>query len=168
MGLTGEFLWLMWLSLCLLTGVHPLPHPFMLPCCLPKPLSAPQGLHGPFPFIPSPARPGLNLSELRESALNANGWPLKSPAGWDVNHHSGWSLFAGDMQTEIREKEKRLGKDTEWRQRNKWTIFLPQISQTFCLFLKCLLLTACDFKYTDFAYIYWDGLWCLFLKKKYW
>ncbi|XP_061587401.1 protein FEV [Cololabis saira] len=94
-------------------GVQSLPRPFMLPCCLPKPLSVPQGLHGSFPFIPAPARPGLGLGEPRESGLNANAWLHKSPAGWDVNHHSGRSLFAGETQTENQDREKRMRKDVQ-------------------------------------------------------
>ncbi|XP_075339292.1 ETS translocation variant 3-like protein [Odontesthes bonariensis] len=88
--------------------VQPVPHPFLLPCCLPKPLPAPRALHGSFPFMPAPARPGVNLREPREPDLNANGWPYKSPTSWDVNHHISRSLFGGEKQAEMQDKERRV------------------------------------------------------------
>ncbi|GLD50740.1 DNA ligase 1 isoform X1 [Lates japonicus] len=95
-------------------AVQPVPHPFLLPCCLPKPIPTPRALHGPFPFISAPARPGASLRELRESGLpsltsalhvSSNGWPHKSPAGWDLNHISR-SLFGG-VKEEFEDKMQR-------------------------------------------------------------
>ncbi|XP_042354090.1 ETS domain-containing transcription factor ERF-like [Plectropomus leopardus] len=95
-------------------AVQPAPHPFLLPCCLPKPILTPRALHGHFPFISAPAYPGVNL---RESGLpplpsalhvSTNGWPHKSPAGWRLNHISR-SLFGGVKQTDIQGEERRAG-----------------------------------------------------------
>ncbi|KAM4552089.1 ETS translocation variant 3-like protein [Odontesthes bonariensis] len=69
---------------------------------------APRALHGSFPFMPAPARPGVNLREPREPDLNANGWPYKSPTSWDVNHHISRSLFGGEKQAEMQDKERRV------------------------------------------------------------
>ncbi|XP_045930283.1 ETS domain-containing transcription factor ERF-like [Micropterus dolomieu] len=94
--------------------VQPLPYPFLLPCCLPKPIPTSRALHGHFPFICAPARPGANLREHRESGLPPlasalpNCWQHKSPAGWDLNHISR-SLFGGAKQTETRGEERRAG-----------------------------------------------------------
>ncbi|KAK5599260.1 hypothetical protein CRENBAI_023778 [Crenichthys baileyi] len=90
-------------------AVQPLPHPFLLPGCLPKPLPVPQALHGPFPFISAPAHPAVGKTEPRESGLNVNGWPHRSSADWDVNPHISWNLLGGEK----REDEDREGKDAD-------------------------------------------------------
>uniref|UniRef100_A0A669CN79 Si:ch211-265g22.4 n=1 Tax=Oreochromis niloticus TaxID=8128 RepID=A0A669CN79_ORENI len=92
--------------------VQPLPHPFLLPCCLPEPLPVPRALHGPFPVISTPARPGVNLRELGELSLNAR-WLHKSPAGWDVNHYVSRSLYEGAKQTQLQDEEKAAGRRLE-------------------------------------------------------
>lgn len=113
------------LSLCSPTAVQPVPHPFLLPCCLPKPIPTPRALHGPFPFISAPARPGANPREPRESGLpplasalrvSAHGWPHRSPAGWDLNRIRR-SLFGGERPTEIQGDEGRMGCDTHMGER---------------------------------------------------
>ncbi|XP_044225037.1 ETS domain-containing transcription factor ERF-like isoform X1 [Thunnus albacares] len=92
-------------------AVQPVPHPLLLPCCLPKPIPTPRLLQGPFPFISSPARPGASLRELESglpplaSALHV-AWPHKSPTEWDLNHISR-SLFGGVKQTERERGEER-------------------------------------------------------------
>ncbi|XP_030258825.1 ETS translocation variant 3-like protein isoform X2 [Sparus aurata] len=100
-------------------GVQPVPYPFLLPCCLPKPIPPPRALHGHFPFISGPVRPGVNPKELRDSGLpplasalhvSANGWPHKSPMGWDLNHISR-SLFGGAKHAGIQGEERRAGSD---------------------------------------------------------
>ncbi|XP_042074994.1 ETS translocation variant 3-like protein [Haplochromis burtoni] len=93
-------------------ATQPLPHPFLLPCCLPEPLPVPRALHGPFPVISTPARPGVNLRELGELSLNAR-WLHKSPAGWDVNHYVSRSLYEGAKQTQLRDEEKAAGRRLE-------------------------------------------------------
>ncbi|MEQ2241154.1 hypothetical protein ILYODFUR_022483, partial [Ilyodon furcidens] len=90
-------------------AVQPLPHPFLLPGFLPKPLPVPQALHGPFPFISAPAHPAVGKTEPRESGLNVNGWPHRSSADWDVNPHISWNLLGGEKQ----EDEDREGKDAD-------------------------------------------------------
>ncbi|XP_040000398.1 ETS translocation variant 3-like protein [Xiphias gladius] len=106
-------------------AVQPVPHPFLLPCCLPKPIPTPRALHGPFPFISAPARPGANPREPRESGLpplasalrvSAHGWPHRSPAGWDLNRIRR-SLFGGERPTEIQGDEGRMGCDTHMGER---------------------------------------------------
>lgn len=114
----GLLFWLIWLSLWFLTATQPLPHPFLLPCCLPEPLPVPRALHGPFPVISTPARPGVNLRELGELSLNAR-WLHKSPAGWDVNHYVSRSLYEGAKQTQLRDEEKAAGRRLEWQRENK-------------------------------------------------
>ncbi|KAE8290571.1 ETS domain-containing transcription factor ERF Ets2 repressor factor PE-2 [Larimichthys crocea] len=107
------------LPLCGGAAVQPVPsYPLLLPCCLPKPVPTPRALHGHFPFISTPGRPGANLRELRESALHvsANGWPHKSPVGWDLNHISR-SLFGGVKQTESQGEERRAGSDAQMGER---------------------------------------------------
>lgn len=130
---------------CFLTAPQPVPHPFLLPCCLPKPISTPRAFHGHIPLISAPACPGANLRELRESGLpplalalhvSTNGSPLSSPAGWDLNHISR-SPSGGVKQTEIRVEARRVGSDAqmgerEWRRgtnHNRWTAFPFQTSQ---------------------------------------
>ncbi|XP_037837837.1 transcription factor Spi-C [Kryptolebias marmoratus] len=93
-------------------AAQPLPHPFLLPCCLPKPIAAPRALHGPFPFISAPAHPGVNPRDMRELGVNANGWPHRSSTGWDVNH-IGWDVFGGEKQPEIQEEGGREGSDAD-------------------------------------------------------
>ncbi|TKS79442.1 DNA ligase 1 [Collichthys lucidus] len=87
-----------------------------------QPIPTPRALHGHFPFISTPGRPGAaNLRELRESALHvsANGWPHKSPVGWDLNHISR-SLFGGVKQTETRGEERRAGSDAQMGERESF------------------------------------------------
>ncbi|XP_035994506.1 ETS domain-containing transcription factor ERF-like [Fundulus heteroclitus] len=91
-------------------AVQPLPPPFLLPGCLPKPLPAPQALRGPFPFISAPARLGVSQREPRESGLTANGVLHRSSADWNVNAHKGWNLPGGG---EKQEDEDRVGKDAD-------------------------------------------------------
>ncbi|XP_077955935.1 uncharacterized protein LOC120816356 isoform X4 [Gasterosteus aculeatus] len=75
------------------------PPPFLLPCCLPKPIPTPRALPGHFPFM-SAARqgghPGDSVLPPIPSALrvSAGAWAHKSPAGWDPDHISE-NLFAG-------------------------------------------------------------------------
>ncbi|XP_076601812.1 ETS translocation variant 3-like protein [Chaetodon auriga] len=109
-------------------AVQSVPYPFLLPCCLPKPIPTPRALHGHFPFISAPARPGPSLRELRglrESGLpplapalhvSANGWAHKSAAGWDLNNISR-SLFGGVKQTEIQGEEGRVGSEAQMGER---------------------------------------------------
>ncbi|XP_035808311.1 ETS translocation variant 3-like protein [Amphiprion ocellaris] len=88
-------------------AVQPLPRPFLLPCCLPKPMPTPRALHGPFPFISTPAAvAGVGL---REPGLNTNVWPHKSPSGWDLNLHINPNLFSGakHIETEGEATKKR-------------------------------------------------------------
>nr|XP_046264371.1 ETS translocation variant 3-like protein [Scatophagus argus] len=101
-------------------AVQPVPYPFLLPCCSPKPLPAACSFHGHPRFISTPApRPGVSLRELRESGLHplasvlhisANGWPHKSPTGWDRSQISR-SLFGEVKQAEIQGEERRGGAD---------------------------------------------------------
>ncbi|XP_034060350.1 ETS domain-containing transcription factor ERF-like [Gymnodraco acuticeps] len=69
------------------TAVHPIPHPFLLPCCLPKPISMARAVHGHFPFSSPPSHPGVNFRESGLPSLpsdlhiGANGWQQKSLAG---------------------------------------------------------------------------------------
>lgn len=100
------------LSICLPTAALHLPHPFLLPCCLPKPLAAPRPLHGPFPFVYAPAHPGVNLAEPRESGVNAHGWPRRSSTGWEVDH-IGWSVFGGEKQPESQKEGGRERNDAD-------------------------------------------------------
>lgn len=168
-----KLLWtlrLMWLSLCFLTAVQPVPYPFLLPCCLPKPIPTSRALHGHFPFICAPARPGANPREHRESGLPPlasalpNCWQHKSPAGWDLNHISR-SLFGGAKQTETRGEERRAGNvaqigEREWGRGtnyNRWTSFPPQISHMLCVFFFSSLYSSLLF--TAWLCIYYFGPW---------
>lgn len=139
---------------CFLTALQPVPHPYLLPCCLPKPIPTPQALHGHIPIVSAPACPEANLRELRQSGfppplalalhVSRNSSPLKSPAGWDLNHISR-SLFGGVKQTEIQVEARRAGSDAqmggrEWRRGTnyiRWTAFPFQIPQIhpFCIFV---------------------------------
>ncbi|CAJ1072895.1 ETS translocation variant 3-like protein isoform X2 [Xyrichtys novacula] len=108
-------------------AVLPIPHPLLLPCCLPKYLPMPHTIHGHLPFVPAPARLGPNLEELRESGLppltsalhlGANGWPHKSPTlGWDHLNHIRRDLFGGVKQTETEGEGGRGGSDTQTGER---------------------------------------------------
>ncbi|KAK5860366.1 hypothetical protein PBY51_021850 [Eleginops maclovinus] len=95
------------------TAAQPIPHPFLLPCCLPKPITLPRALQGHFPFTSPPAHPGANLRESGlpplPSALHtgANGWQQKSLAGWDLSRISR-SLFGEVKQTEVEEEERNV------------------------------------------------------------
>ncbi|KAM8850779.1 uncharacterized protein AB9W97_021807 isoform 2-T5 [Spinachia spinachia] len=107
------------------------PPPFLLPCCLPKPIPTPRALHGHFPFMSAArqgadpgARPGDHpgdsvLSPI-PSALRgtAGAWTHKSPAGWDLNH-IGRNLLAGLKRTEIQEEEMRVGRFTRTVERRE-------------------------------------------------
>ncbi|XP_038135013.1 ETS translocation variant 3-like protein [Cyprinodon tularosa] len=86
-------------------AVQPLPHPFLLPGCLPKPLPIPQALCGPFPLVSAPARPEFSQREPRESGLNVN-WSHRSSADWDMNPQISWNLLGGENQ----EDKDRVGK----------------------------------------------------------
>ncbi|KAK9538487.1 hypothetical protein VZT92_003655 [Zoarces viviparus] len=97
-----------------LCGAVHVPHPFLLPCCLPQLLPTPWALHGHFPFIYGPARQRANLGDSVLPPIplalhvSASGWPHKSPAGWDLNHISR-NMFGGVKQTEIQEEERKAG-----------------------------------------------------------
>ncbi|XP_034742814.1 ETS domain-containing transcription factor ERF-like [Etheostoma cragini] len=104
-------------------AVQSVPHPFLLPCCLPKSIPSPRGaLHGHFPYISAPVCPGADMREAGlppfPSALHvsADGWANKSPAGWDLTHIS-QSLFSGVKQTEIQGEERRAGNDAQMGER---------------------------------------------------
>lgn len=156
----GLLFWLIWLSLWFLTATQPLPHPFLLPCCLPEPLPVPRALHGPFSVISTPARPGVNLRELGELSLNAR-WLHKSPAGWDVNHYVSRSLYEGAKQTQLRDEEKAAGRRLEWQRENKLQQMdcFPSSNLSNTSFFVCclsllynsLLFTTCGLKCTDFV-----------------
>ncbi|XP_034469767.1 ETS domain-containing transcription factor ERF-like [Hippoglossus hippoglossus] len=92
----------------------PVPHPFLLPCCLPKPIPPPRALHGPFPFISAPARPGGHLRELRAvpclASARHTAWQHKAPAGWDLSHISR-SLLAAAREGDARGEERRTRSD---------------------------------------------------------
>ncbi|XP_067330677.1 ETS translocation variant 3-like protein isoform X2 [Channa argus] len=114
------------LPVCGGAAVQSVPHPFLIPCCLPEPISTPRALHGHIPFISAPACLGAHLRELKESSLpplasalhaSTNGWPLKNPAGWDLNHISR-GLFAGVKQTEIRIEQRRVKSDAQMGERD--------------------------------------------------
>ncbi|KAF7221967.1 ETS translocation variant 3-like protein isoform X2 [Nothobranchius furzeri] len=81
-------------------AVQPLPQPFLLPCCLPKPLPALRALHCSLPFISAPARPGVTPRETRESVVSDNGWPHRSCAWQDASHHIGWDLSGGETPSQ--------------------------------------------------------------------
>ncbi|XP_074545433.1 transcriptional regulator ERG [Halichoeres trimaculatus] len=100
-------------------AVLPVPHPFLLPCCLPKYLPMPHAVHSHFPFVPSPSRLGLNLEELRESGLPplTSALHLKSPTGWDHLNHIRRGLFVGVKQTETEREGRRGGSDTQTGER---------------------------------------------------
>ncbi|XP_076003598.1 ETS domain-containing transcription factor ERF [Genypterus blacodes] len=96
------------------TGLQPVAHPLLLPCCLPKLIPTPRALQGPFPVIPAPAHPEAGFRELESLHINANSWPRKlSPAGWSLNHISR-SLFGGVKQSgtgRVEGEQRRVGND---------------------------------------------------------
>lgn len=167
----------MWLSLYFLTGVQPVPYPFLLPCCLPKPIPPPRALHGHFPFISGPVRPGVNPKELRDSGLpplasalhvSANGWPHKSPMGWDLNHISR-SLFGGAKHAGIQGEERRAGSDAlmkgkEWSRGTKlqqMDCFPPLKSLTSNLLAPHCKVVYYSLPVIHVFCIYWVGPWCV-------
>nr|XP_020507683.1 ETS translocation variant 3-like protein [Labrus bergylta] len=99
-------------------AILPVPHPFLFPCCLPKPISTPHALHGHYPFISAPAHSGSDPRELKESglppltSLGANVWPHRSPGRWDHLNHFSRSLFVGMRQTESEGEGRRGGSNT--------------------------------------------------------
>lgn len=110
---------------CFLSTVQPVPYPFLLPCCLPKPMPTPRTLHGQFPFASAAARPGINLMELRDSGLpplasalhaSANGWLHKTAAGWDLNHITR-GLFGEVKSSEVHGEGRRVGSDSDMGKR---------------------------------------------------
>ena len=113
------------LCLSLPSTVHPVPYPFLFPCCLPKPIPRPRAFHSHFPFVSAAGHPGFNLMELRESGLpplasalhaSANSWLLNNTSGWDLNRINR-SLFGDMKETEVEGDDRALGSDgkREWR-----------------------------------------------------
>ncbi|XP_055359545.1 ETS domain-containing transcription factor ERF-like isoform X2 [Betta splendens] len=97
------------LPVCGGAAPQPAPRPFLLPCCLPKPVPSPRALHGPGPRGPSGPPPPLALA----LHVRANGRsPLDSAAGWDANRVGG-SLFGGAKQTGIQVESRRAGSDVQ-------------------------------------------------------
>ncbi|XP_062338294.1 transcriptional regulator ERG homolog [Osmerus eperlanus] len=87
-------------------AIQPVPHPLLLPYCLPKPIPFPQShpLPGHFPFLSVPPPPGTNIREISghppsTAALhvNQNSWPIKSGIEWSLNNVNR-SLFVGGKE----------------------------------------------------------------------
>lgn len=137
-------------SLFFLSTVQPVPYPFLLPCCLPKPIQTPRTLHSHFPYISAAAHPGFNLMELRELGLpprattlhaSTNGWLHKSAAGWDLNNIS-QSLFGEVKSPEVGKRDWTTGTNKYW-----WTSFRLKSQNTHSFS------SLCSYSYTNFVFI---------------
>ncbi|XP_034039506.1 ETS domain-containing transcription factor ERF-like [Thalassophryne amazonica] len=83
-----------------MTGaLHPLVNPIVLPCCLAKPILAPQALRGLLTFLPGLRELEPDFPPLSSAlCVGAHSWPHTSPAGWNLTHISS-NLSGGVKRT---------------------------------------------------------------------